>query len=151
MEREKATLRIHKMWDHGSLSWSQLLMATDSSTMTYPDTLLQDPLSPPIRLSGIQIPPQSVPPFSGSQLSSGLSMHLNPSSQSMVAIPLHILGTTQISWHPFGRGIHTWPSGHDFVQLHFPAWMSRGEEDTRVKDKTSEARVESFIVMMASR
>jgi len=29
--------------------------------------------------------------------------------------------------------------------------MSRGEEDTRVKDKTSEARVESFIVMMASR
>jgi hypothetical protein len=37
------------------------------------------------------------------------------------------------------------------VQLHFPACMSRGEEDAMVKDKTSEARVESFIVMMASR
>jgi hypothetical protein len=39
------------------------------------------------------------------------------------------------------------------LQGHFPAWMSSGEEDAMVKDKVreaSEARAESFIVMMMS-
>jgi len=73
-------------------------------------------------------------------------MHLNPLSQSMAAMPPHILEITQISWHPFGRAIYTWPAGHDLVQLHFPAWISSGEEDATVKDKAREARVECFIV-----
>jgi hypothetical protein len=88
--------------------------------------------SPPPRLNphhhhlissqpGIQIPPQSAPPCSGSQLSLGLSMQVNPSSHWIAAMPPHMRGTTQISRQPFGMAMHVWPVGQDLVQGHFAA------------------------------
>ena len=63
----------------------------------------------------------------------------------MAAIPPQNLGTTQISWQPLGKAMHTWLSGQDFVQLHFASSVSSGSADAAANDMARAAEWESFM------
>lgn len=77
------------------------------------------------------MPPQSAPPFFGSQSSRGSSTHFLPSLHRRLAKPPQKVGVTQMPGashampHPdlYGSSMQIWPAGHGF------GWMRNPPQD----------------------